>query len=162
MYDVEEAYYHEDYDPVDRKNDVAILKVEPINFSGNVAPISVENDYVGGNEDVTLTGWGRTKLYGRVPNDLQHIDLKTTSIQHCKRKHRSPSVSKQQICTVTVSGEGACHGDSGGPLVRTFGGQKRLVGIVSWGKPCARGIPDVYARASHFVDWFNAKCNNCL
>nr|CAD7578391.1 unnamed protein product [Timema californicum] len=41
------------------------------------------------------------------------------------------------------------EGDSGGPLA--FGG--RVVGIVSWGSPCALGFPDVYVRVSEYVDW---------
>nr|CAD7461459.1 unnamed protein product [Timema tahoe] len=45
----------------------------------------------------------------------------------------------------------AGQGDSGGPLV--FGG--RVIGIVSWGDPCALGVPDVYVRVSEFIDWIN-------
>nr|CAD7405455.1 unnamed protein product [Timema cristinae] len=40
-------------------------------------------------------------------------------------------------------------GDSGGPLVANGA----LVGIVSWGQPCALGVPDVYVRVSDYIDW---------
>lgn len=41
------------------------------------------------------------------------------------------------------------QGDSGSPLV-VNGTQ---VGIVSFGRPCAIGYPDVYTRVSSFISW---------
>lgn len=41
------------------------------------------------------------------------------------------------------------QGDSGSPLV--IGNE--LVGIVSWGIPCAVGFPDVHTRLAPYVDW---------
>ena len=43
------------------------------------------------------------------------------------------------------------QGDSGGPLVV----DDVQVGVVSFGKPCARGVPDVYTRVYNYVDWIN-------
>jgi secreted trypsin-like serine protease len=43
-------------------------------------------------------------------------------------------------------------GDSGGPLVTLDGA---LIGIVSWGVPCGKGLPDVYTRVSPFKDWID-------
>lgn len=48
-----------------------------------------------------------------------------------------------------ISGEGTCFGDSGGPLVLN----DSLIGLVSWGIPCAIGRPDMFTRVSSFVDW---------
>lgn len=44
-----------------------------------------------------------------------------------------------------------CYGDSGGPLVANG----KLIGIVSRGKPCAQGVPDVFTRISAHVDWID-------
>jgi hypothetical protein len=55
-------------------------------------------------------------------------------------------------------------GDSGGPLILKGDSydEDRLVGIVSWGRECAReGVPGVYARMSFFYDWIiETVCDN--
>lgn len=45
------------------------------------------------------------------------------------------------------------QGDSGGPLAENG----KVVGIVSWGMPCARGYPDVYTRVFSFKNWIEEK-----
>lgn len=40
-------------------------------------------------------------------------------------------------------------GDSGGPLVA--GGF--VIGLVSWGVPCGRGVPDAFARVASHRSW---------
>lgn len=92
------------------------------------------------------------------------------------------SINEEMVCTSTSSGKGACNvsensptfylflfltflisvyppqGDSGSPLVTTSpdgGGAPVQVGIVSFGKPCARGLPDVYTRVSSYAEWIN-------
>lgn len=63
----------------------------------------------------------------------------------------SPLMNKN-ICTENTKGQGACKGDSGGPLVDKK--KNELVGIVSWGLPCAKdGKPDVYTRVSSYLNW---------
>lgn len=115
---------------------------------------------------------------GSLPNKLQEIALRVISIPKCQAKMVFPIVSaKSHICTLTQAGEGACNvnrftihvfelycrgfvlneiffhvqGDSGGPLV-SDGVQ---IGIVSFGRPCAKGAPDVYTRVFQFIPWIN-------
>ncbi|CAG9783252.1 unnamed protein product [Diatraea saccharalis] len=91
---------------------------------------------------------------GVLANKLQMINLTALSVEKCRLKYWGiNNVFSSQICSLTKSGEGACHGDSGGPLVENG----RIVGIVSWGMPCARGYPDVYSRVHSFRDWILEK-----
>nr|CAD7441416.1 unnamed protein product [Timema bartmani]CAD7461968.1 unnamed protein product [Timema tahoe] len=82
------------------------------------------------------------------PNILQTIDVQVVSSEYCQEVHNK-SIHSVHICAYGGEGYGVCSGDSGGPLA--FGG--RVVGIVSWGSPCALGFPDVYVRVSEYVDW---------
>lgn len=60
-------------------------------------------------------------------------------------------VYDSNLCAFTKKGVGACHGDSGGPLV--LADTHEQVGVVSWGLPCGRGLPDVYTRLTSYSEW---------
>lgn len=155
-YTVKEIYSHENYSSSDIQNDVAILKLDTsIQFNDKVQLIKLENSHTDVERNVTLCGWGTKKLGGSTPNELQYIELQTITVNECIQKHdeNSPPVIDSEICSFTEEGQGACHGDSGGPLVAD-GVQ---VGIVSWGRPCAEGYPDVYTRVSSFIDWITER-----
>ncbi|KAB0805675.1 hypothetical protein PPYR_02645 [Photinus pyralis] len=157
-----EAHIHEQYDSRTIKNDVAILKIAPISYSTAVNFIKLGDDSVGGGQDCTLTGWGFTSfnvIGDTIPDDLQQISLKTITVEECQGYKLS--VGMNQLCTFTKAGEGFCVHDSGGPLVMNIGGERKQIGIVSWGMHCARGYPDVYSRVSSYIEWFHRKCN-CL
>lgn len=53
------------------------------------------------------------------------------------------------LCTFAQYGVGACRGDSGGVFVV----DNKIVGILSWGIPCALGKPDQFVRVSNYIDF---------
>ncbi|XP_075990990.1 chymotrypsin-2-like [Anticarsia gemmatalis] len=150
-YSVEKIIVHADYDGSAIVNDVSLIKLKnDIQFNDRVQPISLPDSDTEGGKELFLSGWGRTSYPGSIPAQLQMINLTSLSVERCQDIYTSiHPVYASQICSLTKSGEGACHGDSGGPLVEG----NRVVGIVSWGMPCARGYPDVYTRVYAFKNW---------
>lgn len=61
-------------------------------------------------------------------------------------------MTEDNLCAYSMqNGRGMCHYNAGNPLVS----DGVLIGIVSFGHPCAVGRPDVFVRVSHFYDWIN-------
>lgn len=92
------------------------------------------------------------QVLGYTTDILQWISLTTISNKNCISMHGSSDAEKitdASLCTYTARGQGMCTGDSGGPLVYN----NQLVGIISWGVPCAQGVPDVYTRISAVFSW---------
>ncbi len=55
----------------------------------------------------------------------------------------------------------SCKGDSGGPLVTCYRDTTFLLGIVSWGKGCARpGSYGIYTRVSNYLQWIHEQTAN--
>ncbi|XP_077293172.1 chymotrypsin-2-like [Arctopsyche grandis] len=145
---------HASYNQNSLANDIALVIVSStIVTSTTVRAVPPGSGIVGDGVTVTLTGWGTTSYPGNTPNSLQIINLRSITVASCRSALSSVgSVFETNLCTFTRAGEGACHGDSGGPLVA--GGS--VVGIVSWGSPCARGLPDVFTRVSSYISWIQA------
>ena len=52
------------------------------------------------------------------------------------------------------AGQDACAGDSGGPYVLTKDDRYYLIGVVSYGRGCARAeYPGVYTKVQHYMPW---------
>ncbi|XP_043470354.1 serine protease 38-like [Leptopilina heterotoma] len=138
-------------------NDLALIKIEDtVRFSDSVRPIRLPPiDLNVDGIPVIASGWGRLQYQGQQPNRLQYLKSKVFDHKACVKRYAGvsflPPITDTQICTFTKFGQGLCHGDSGGPLV--VGNYQ--VGIVSMGKPCAKGYPDVQTHVFKYVDWIN-------
>lgn len=157
---------HQKYSHRRIKNDISLLRtVNEMVYSKSVKPIALPTEIppFNGDLDVIVSGWGRNKFptlpgSSQLPNILQFAPGKTLSFTECKKRFESTAavefLSETNICTTNPKGRGACHGDSGGPLISN---DRALVGIVSWGIPCATGLPDVYTNVYFYLDWIHGE-----
>ena len=108
------------------------------------------------NVKALVTGWGRLKSGGQLPDILQEVNVTTMTNQQCRGKYGKSRITDYMICAGDV-GRDSCQGDSGGPL-SVLGQDDRYsqIGIVSWGEGCAKpGYPGVYTRLTSLLDWVN-------
>lgn len=83
---------------------------------------------------------------------LRYVRIFTLANDDCKKRHNATEavkISETSLCAFKTHGAGTCFGDSGGPLAA----KQTLIGLVSWGIPCAQGKPDMFTRISSYVDW---------
>ncbi|XP_023952572.2 transmembrane protease serine 9-like [Bicyclus anynana] len=153
---------HPNYHHATIKNDIGIYTASAnIPLSASIQVIALNWDFIGGNVQTRVTGWGRTSHNGPLAATLMELRAPTVDGQRCVSEvrrvasqlgmnvpHVDPAV---EICTFHSPGRGTCNGDSGSPLVRSDRNQQ--IGIVAWGIPCARGAPDMFARVSAFRTW---------
>lgn len=161
VYAVGEVHVHGEHNATTAANDIALLRtVDRIEFNERVQAISIgaASDHVGPGIGARASGWGRIEsgLLGAEPELLQYVDLVTLTNSDCRARHTDAYQQyvheESTLCAYSNGAErGMCHGDSGGPLVSDDGGV--LLGVVSWGMPCARGKPDGFVRVSSFVPW---------
>ena len=126
-----------------------------IGTTANIRPIPLGTATLGGGVACRVSGWGQTSHPGSAPVALQWVDKTTITNAACANVHGSARIQAGTLCTSSPAGRGTCMGDSGGPLVTGTGTGQVLVGIVSWGTPCATTNPDAYARVSQFASWIS-------
>ncbi|XP_055852007.1 chymotrypsin-2-like [Episyrphus balteatus] len=148
---IKQIFIHCNYNNPEFANDIALLLLNsPLEFNDKTASIALPDEPLQPGDQLILSGWGTTELYGDPPEDLQKLTVNYVPHEECKEAMSGDEgVGVCHICTMTTEGEGACHGDSGGPLVHNG----KLYGLVNWGVPCANGFPDMQASVYYYMDW---------
>lgn len=152
---VTKIFLHPEFNGDGLENDIAVLQIATsFVFNLIVQPANIGTDFVGAELPATLSGWGQTSYPGSLSDDLQGIDMSTITNEECTSAHAdsdgAPVIKDSNICAVSENDTGACMGDSGSPLV---GENRQIIGLVSWGVPCAKNLPDVFTRVSEYRDW---------
>ncbi|XP_073998778.1 venom protease-like [Rhodnius prolixus] len=162
---------HPDYQPGRGYNDISLYKLErDIQFNAFIRPICLNTETNQYDGKAIASGWGHTKWRGTSSQDLLRVVLNLYDSRECDnlfKKAQKPGllaktpqgISMQSMVCAWERGKDTCQGDSGGPL------QKRLeepycmysiLGITSFGEECAKDLPGVYTRISHFVPWIES------
>lgn len=152
---VTKIFLHPEFNADGLVNDIAVLQTATrFVFNLIVQPANLGDEFVGAELSATLSGWGQTSYPGSLSDELQGIDMNTISNEECASAHAesdgAPTINQYNICAVSENDTGACMGDSGSPLVA---GNRQIIGLVSWGVPCAKNLPDVFTRVSEYREW---------
>ena len=140
------------YDPGSQRWDVAIVRLA---VPSQATPIQVAGAderalWTTGREAV-VSGWGLTSEDGIETDTLRAVTVSMVDDASCAGAYGGGAQTDVMVCAGAAGGgRDSCEGDSGGPLVApTADGWFRLVGVVSFGKGCARPeFPGVYARVA--------------
>ncbi|XP_073833453.1 serine protease SP24D-like [Musca autumnalis] len=147
---IAEITVHEDYGNF--LNDVALLRLEePLIYSANIQPITLATAEVPAGSPVIISGFGRIKAGGDIPQKLQWNTLTAISRSECKAAINWDSDAL--ICLAHPANNGACNGDSGGPAMYN-GEVVGIAGFVYGG--CGNIYPDGYAKVYYHREWIKA------
>ncbi|KAG5671089.1 hypothetical protein PVAND_001303 [Polypedilum vanderplanki] len=124
------------------------------------------------NDDTVIPieamGYGQTSFAGLKSDHLLKGFLTIVNNTECNKSydddksHLPQGITDMQICAWDPAGNrDTCQGDSGGPLQTTkFTPNSiryyEIIGVTSFGKFCAAGIPGVYVRVYSYLDWIES------
>jgi len=160
---VRRVIVHRDYNAQTFENDIALLELESaVEYQPHIVPICMPNDlddiHVG--QHGFVTGWGRLKYGGGVPQILHEVDVPILNNTDCQnmflKSGHIKAIRESFICAGYAQGtKDSCEGDSGGPLaIQRGNGQWVLAGTVSHGIKCAYpNLPGVYMRMTYYKQW---------
>lgn len=155
---VTEIHIHPDWNDATMDFDAALLKLAAPATLGKPIVLASEEEMVGEDDNVRVSGWGAVSEGGPASEDLLFVDIPVVSNEVCNAPESyNGEVLASMFCAgAREGGLDSCQGDSGGPV--DTGGMPdedtRLLGIVSWGEGCARELKyGVYARVSKVADW---------
>ncbi|XP_011495594.1 PREDICTED: chymotrypsin-1-like [Ceratosolen solmsi marchali] len=111
--------------------------------------IDLPSSNVDAGSNAIVVGWGQVnKNVTKDSEELNKAWMTVLDNKECAMTHPF-HIADEQLCAYQKVNVGLCTGDSGGPLVSNG----KLIGIASFGLPCATGISDIYTRVFSFKDY---------
>merc|ERR1711936_915239 len=161
---VNENHNHPDYNSETQQHDITVIKlaskVNLFTFAPACFPTFATGESLHG-QNGTISGWGALEYdTGDYPDTLQEVqDLIPIVNRETCETNTEPYIYAGEILPgmLCAGGPGlgmdTCQGDSGGPLTNKFAPNRyQLVGVVSWGRDCAKSY-GVYSDAAYYSDW---------
>lgn len=161
---VDRIHVHPDYNPGNRANDLAILKLSaPVIFERRIGTICLPtpgSSYLG--QVVTLVGWSESKgALGELVSSCRprKLGLPVLGERECLGSSFDPgAVSADKGCAGVVGVPGVvCQIDVGGPVMyRSYGGVYELVGVLSDRNSCGpKASSALYTRVGLHLRWIS-------
>ncbi|KAF9422949.1 hypothetical protein HW555_001492 [Spodoptera exigua] len=153
---------HPNWNPTTIANDIAVIRVNHIKFTGSILPIALPsgneltNSFVG--VYARVSGYGLT-FNGDTIRDDQPISSVTVTVisnNECRTVFGNHIIDSI-VCTSGVGGKGACGGDSGGPVVVHSNNRAIVIGVISFGGMCGSGLPSGHTRVTSYVNWIKSQ-----
>ncbi|KAG7215628.1 hypothetical protein INR49_021983 [Caranx melampygus] len=166
---VSEVIMHQNYVPVTADNDIALLRLAtPITYTPYAVPVCLPTRPLA-NQDLwaitmhTVSGWGRRAENGPTSTVMRRLKVPRIPTRQCVEESGVQLTTNMFCAGYIDGGQDSCKGDSGGPLVTQYKKTTFLLGIVSWGKGCARqGNYGIYTRVSNYLDVNMLLRSDCL
>ncbi|WP_051114812.1 S1 family peptidase [Actinokineospora enzanensis] len=125
----------------------------------NAATLSLATSSAYDTGTFTIVGWGAASEGGAQQRYLLKAQVPLVADTTCKTSYPSLKAPVEICAGYKQGGTDTCQGDSGGPMFRRDNANNWVqVGIVSYGKGCARAnYPGVYAQVSALSSAIAAK-----
>lgn len=161
---VSDLHMHECYNPHTADNDIALLRLAtPLNVTSHAVPVCLPTRAHAHTQLLSMSvhvvsGWGRVHEAGPTARILKRLQVPVVRSQDCEDQ-TGLVLTQNMLCAGFLEGQqDSCKGDSGGPLVTQYGQTWFLIGLVSWGRGCARpGHYGIYTRVSEYLDWIRTR-----
>lgn len=163
------AVNHPQYNSNNLNNDLALIRLpRTIGLGASINTVRLPRASQQGSTFVgvrsTVSGFGATSANSGVSQVLRWVDMRVIANSQCAQTYGNSVVVAHVVCGLGWSNpgnQGHCGGDSGGPFVIQEGGDRTLIGVVSFAATagCDRGFPSGYMRTGHFVNWVRQHTN---
>jgi len=169
-YGVAEIFNHPNYNSTTQANDIAVLRlssnVDLTTYTPACFPTFDSGRSLHG-QNGTISGWGALQFNynpdtnpGDYPDILMEVqDLipivdRATCVTGNEPYIYDSDILPGMVCAGGPDvGKDTCQGDSGGPLTHQFSTNRyQLVGVVSWGRECAKSY-GIYADVAYYRSW---------
>ncbi len=139
------------YDAGTQTHDLALLRIAGTPPRSSIIRFADAATTIADTATARFAGWGDLLPTGSTPDSAQYGVISTYAASDCQTAYPDSFDAGTMLCAGGRSTTGwidACRGDSGGPLVTDVNGSPRLIGLVSWVRGCANGMPGVYTRVA--------------
>ncbi|XP_046561856.1 mannan-binding lectin serine protease 1-like [Haliotis rubra] len=162
---------HPSYTTLSLEFDFAILELErPVRtLSESIYPICLPTPKVWSSittgQMAIVSGCG-SDSHRRLPDRLRMVDIPLVSREKCKEEQeRSNRIFSDDMFCAGYNSDNigdACEGDSGGPMAVRVDNHWTVIGLVSFGRDCAKnGSYGFYANVSHALPWIQTFAGSC-